>query len=363
MNKPAMVLGTICMGLAIACIGLGVTSLRARQTAEQERATTAALQARLFELTDTHSYAAPGPQARLGIQHQRVLPRRPSSASVADHVRTVQWRQRQLLQNPDYRLRLRDQQLRGLEWQYRDLGPALGLSAAQVQEVLSVLADQQVNAFDQPVRDDARAMAQFERNARQLEQRLANVLGTALGSDGFERWTQFETTLEVRFDLERLRDRFVAADADLSGEPLERTVRALAAVADHIEPPALPDLDGKRPLAERKRLLETWIQQQQQIDALKRQAIEPFLSDAQLTIYEHVAQDNRSAYDVARLAVEHAGTPGSETADPSRLPQPLFSRSLSGSLHLVIADLAVDRSCIYAPGANCKDAKLAETAR
>jgi len=149
-------------------------------------------------------------------------------------------RQRQLMQDPEYREAMRMQTRGNVARQYPGVIQELGLDSQQADEFFDLLADQQMRANDQmqPIWDmdgtdpnDQAAMQ--ERHRRIAEQAAENQrkseaeLAARLGPDKLQAWKEYQSSMGVRYELENMRSTLSATGLPLSEDMRKPMLKAL----------------------------------------------------------------------------------------------------------------------------------------
>lgn len=354
------------LALSITALALGIGCARLATDLQQERARSAALLERVHVLEATRSpqrsrlepVAAPATTASLQIPQPRSLPGSSAAPAARGLAEVAQWRQALLVADPAYSRSLLAQQKRGLERLYGDLGPALGLPPDQVHAVVDLLAQQQLAVVDQ--RDPYAPT--------RLQQRLEKLIVSQLGERGPQLWREFESTLDVRQQLEAVRFQLGFMQVPLRDDQVEGIVKALAesdrrAGSAAVYPATAFDTDEAGSTAERLAALEQEMQRTEQITQRKREAIAGYLSLEQQAVLDSLQRVVRSSYRSALAQVQAAaraeaqGTRAiSPNIDDMLLQAPLFA--IGGSARLISGSLRVR----YAPTEPCAASDLSSPA-
>jgi hypothetical protein len=246
---------------------LGVTAVSAFQLHRQletERARTAALEARVRDLdrappapaagtpalpppAEPAIAATPPPAARV------IAGRAPANAAAhlqspfgevrtltpedRERLREAQIRQRRLLKDPEYRAAMIEQSKLAMRQMYADAASELGLSAVEMDRVLTLLAERSVpdpemiTAYSPPEPGSPPDEAQVRRwrefameRQRQRDADLRNLLGDSR----FSQWQDFERALPERQQARQLRHEFASAGVPLNREQEQALGRLLA---------------------------------------------------------------------------------------------------------------------------------------
>lgn len=160
--------------------------------------------------------------------------------------------------DPEMKKSMRVQQLVGIRMIYADLAKELGLSPADSEQLMEILADRQMDL-------SASAMASMDPNATDKEakakklgdtqKRHAEQLHAVLGEERYKKFQSYESSIGDRFLLQQFEGQFAA-----SGSPLE------AAQKEKLF--ALMREERTKTPADRSNLLN-YTNPQQQIEALK----------------------------------------------------------------------------------------------
>ncbi|MFL6619618.1 MAG: hypothetical protein ACJ8MH_13510, partial [Povalibacter sp.] len=147
--------------------------------------------------------------------------------------------QQALMQDPEYRTALRQQQRIQMMRQYPYLAEDLGLSKEDADRLMDVLADQQLDAMQdanavdpETLQSDPAAMAQYQRKMEERQRAQQAALTQVLGSDGMQRWQEYQNTMAARFRTQQLRQALDAAGVPLEPDQ-ERALRH--ALATHVK--------------------------------------------------------------------------------------------------------------------------------
>ena len=148
-------------------------------------------------------------------------------------------RQRQLMQDPEYRAAMRVQHRSNMGRMYPGLAEDLGLDAGQTEQLFDLLADQQMRANEQSEalwadvdNSDPAAMQQrHEKLQRQMaEQQRKNEaeIASRFGQDKLQAWKEYQSTLGARHQAEALRTTLASQGTPLSEDASRSMVKALA---------------------------------------------------------------------------------------------------------------------------------------
>lgn len=150
-------------------------------------------------------------------------------------------RQRQLMQDPEYREAMRVQTRGNFARQYPGVIQELGLDSQQADEFFDLLADQQMRANEQmqPVWDMDSAdptdqAAMQERHRKIAEQAAENQrkseaeMAARFGQDKLQAWKEYQSTMGVRYELENMRSTLASNGVPLNDELSKPMLKALA---------------------------------------------------------------------------------------------------------------------------------------
>ena len=142
-------------------------------------------------------------------------------------------RQRAMLKDPEYRELMRAQQKMGMRRMYGDMESMLGLSKEEAENVMDVLAEQQVRSMEQRppmgmegTRDPAAFREQqrgLEDMTRQNEKDLAAALGSKYGE-----WQEYQQSFWSRSQVMRLKESLSGSNDPLRQDQIKPLVQALA---------------------------------------------------------------------------------------------------------------------------------------
>jgi hypothetical protein len=151
-------------------------------------------------------------------------------------------RQRQLMQDPEYREAMRVQTRGNLGRQYPGVIQELGLDAQQADEFFDLLADQQLRANElmQPVWDmegvdnDPTAVQErhrkIQQQAQENQRKNEAELAARFGQDKLQAWKDYQSTMGMRYELENMRSTLAANGLPLGDELSKPMLKALAQV-------------------------------------------------------------------------------------------------------------------------------------
>jgi hypothetical protein len=258
MNKAILILLTT-------TLGTGLVSLHLVRELRGERATIQSLQARIGELE--RAAATPGMPASvppaIDVAPEPAAGNRPLPAALPAPIpvaRTVDAapltghppmpsreermrmmresveRQRALLKDPEYREAMRMQYKMMQSQNYPDLAKTLGISAEQADQMLTLLAEQQIRMqengpaqsfMEQP--PERAALNEMRRKAEQTRRANEAELAGLLGQEKMREWNDYQKTLGTRMQVKQLSTKFAGKGAPLTDEQERQLVQALAA--------------------------------------------------------------------------------------------------------------------------------------
>lgn len=150
-------------------------------------------------------------------------------------------RQRQLMQDPEYREAMRVQMRGNFGRQYPGVIQELGLNAQQADEFFDLLADQQLRANEQmqPVWDmegvdnnDPAAVQErhrkIQQQAQENQRKNESELAARFGQDKLQAWKEYQSSIGVRFVLEEMRNTLSASGMPLGDDVSKPMLKALA---------------------------------------------------------------------------------------------------------------------------------------
>lgn len=151
-------------------------------------------------------------------------------------MREARERQRQLLQDPEYREAMRIQSRSRMSRQYPGLAQELGLTAEQTEQFFNLLADQQIRSSERSEPwsieglDDAEVQQRQQKAQQQwAETQRANEaeLATHLGREKMQAWNDYQSTLGARHQAQQVRDSLATQGVPLSEDANRAVVKAL----------------------------------------------------------------------------------------------------------------------------------------
>lgn len=153
-------------------------------------------------------------------------------------IREARERQRQLMQDPDYREAMRVQQRSMMGRTYPGLTQELGLTTEQTEQFLDLLADQQLRNSEQAemVWDtdnvDAATLKERQQKMQQrwleMQQKNEAEMATLLGPDKVQAWKEYQSTLPARHQAAQLSATLASRGVALTEEANRAVVKAYA---------------------------------------------------------------------------------------------------------------------------------------
>ncbi|WP_129776058.1 hypothetical protein [Peristeroidobacter soli] len=246
-------------------VGLGLLSLHLVNRLKAGEATIADLKAQVAALQEQQQRSLPReatpPAEDIGPQPSEVIgtppkapPKLAGAVTAAAQVappgmpnrdermrmfREQRERQRQLMQDPEYREAMRVQTRGNFARQYPGVIQELGLDPQQADAFFDLLADQQLRANEQmqPLwemeTDPSDQAAMQERNrkiqqmAQQNQRRNEAEIAAQLGSK-VQAWKEYQSTMGVRYELENMRNTLVSNGLPISDDMSKPMLKALA---------------------------------------------------------------------------------------------------------------------------------------
>ncbi|MBM0104240.1 hypothetical protein JM946_05760 [Steroidobacter sp. S1-65] len=264
MSKVVLILGATTVGLGLASLHL-VNQLReGNATIAELQEKVAALEKQepvattpIFSVMPTDSIAAAAVvQSAPRKEEPKVATRAAGQASVASPVpthlpgredamramREHRERERQLMQDPEYREAMRLQTRNNLARQYPGVAEELGLDRRQADEFFGMLADQQMRTNEtmnpfwemQPPGEnpDPAAMQERQRNfqqtAAEMQRKNEAELVARFGQEKAQAWKEYQSTMGMRFHLDDMRSTLAAQGVPLNEELSKPVLKALA---------------------------------------------------------------------------------------------------------------------------------------
>ena len=164
-----------------------------------------------------------------------------SSPSREDRMRMIREareRQRQLMQDPEYRDAVRVQHRSNVARQYPGLGQELGLTADETEQLFDLLVDQQLRNNERAdVMWDTEGVdpATLQQRQEKMQQQWAEIqrkneaeLAAQLGPGQVQAWKEYQSTLAARHQAEQLRTTLAGRGVSLSEDASRAVVKAYA---------------------------------------------------------------------------------------------------------------------------------------
>jgi hypothetical protein len=247
-----------------ACVGLSLLSPHLVKQMRAGQATIAELQAQVAKLESERQNNPPSPAPTATWQVEPVTPpaATPTKEAVAGMtmkrsraaddvaasppsreermrmVREARDRQRELLQDPEYREALRLQQRSLMGRSHPNVAQELGITAEQAEQLFDLLADQQMRNNEQPeLLWDAEELdpATLQQRQEKMQQRWAEIqktndaeLAALLGPDKLQAWKEYQSTLGSRHQAEQLRSTLASRGVPINDEANRAVVKAYA---------------------------------------------------------------------------------------------------------------------------------------
>jgi hypothetical protein len=145
-------------------------------------------------------------------------------------------RARELLQDPEYRKAMLAQQKFAMRRLYPDLQSALRLQPQEAEQLMDLLAEQQLNqmANSPPFRGrggqmDPTEMQQYQQQLQQQQRERDAQIASVLGDSKLQEWQNYQQTLGARSQIRELRTELAEAGIPLREGQIEPLVASLAA--------------------------------------------------------------------------------------------------------------------------------------
>jgi hypothetical protein len=152
-------------------------------------------------------------------------------------------RQRQLMQDPEYREAMRVQTRGNFGRQYPGVIQELGLDAQQADEFFDLLADQQMRANDQMQQiwdmqdvdnNDPAAMQEgnrkIQQQAQENQRKSEAEMAARFGQETLQAWKEYQSSMGMRYELENMRNTLSATGLPLNEDLSKPMLKALAQV-------------------------------------------------------------------------------------------------------------------------------------
>jgi len=243
--------------LAVGTVGLGSLSVHLLTELKEARKEAETLQAQMSELEHS-SHAAPareprgvlsapdmsGPAAgpppppraaRANVALPSAsAPVAPSADGAAAMNRAFMDRSK-LMEDPEYRAALTMQQKVMLAQQYSDLAAAMNLPPDQVDQLLGLLAEQQMRNMQErpPFRGntppDPNEIREWQQRSQERQRQNQEEIRQLLGDSGVEQWKDYQQSMPARSTVKQLRAVLDTAGIPLRQDQVEPLVNAIAA--------------------------------------------------------------------------------------------------------------------------------------
>lgn len=178
--------------------------------------------------TDALAGAAPG--AMTPTEHERSSHEQRAHQLQA-RMREQMDRQRELMQDPQYRDAMRRQQRARMVSTYPGLREALGLSPEQADRFLDLLADHQVSEMQHMdfmhAHKDANELQRTQAAMQERYQRHQEELETQFGPGIQQRWREYQETLGQRHRVAALQSELAMAGVPLDRDQSQALLNAL----------------------------------------------------------------------------------------------------------------------------------------
>jgi len=254
--------------LFAACVGLSLLSLHLVQQMRAGQTTIAELQAQVAKLESrppapapqvftvapivepepiASAPASPSKDVVTALSMKRAAPANPegmfangpSREDRARMFREARERQRQLMQDPEYREALRIQQRSNMNRQYPGLAQELGITTEQTEQLFDLLVEQQMRNSEQndSMWDPGEGMDQatmqqrrekMQQQWQEMQRKNEAELAAQLGSDKMQAWKDYQSTLGARHQAEQLRSTLSGRGVPLSEDASRAVVKAYA---------------------------------------------------------------------------------------------------------------------------------------
>lgn len=169
-------------------------------------------------------------------------PNPPSREERMQMMREHRERQRQLMQDPEYREAMRMQSRSQLARQYPGVIQELGLDQQQAEDFFNMLADQQMRSTElmEPLWDaensENRDPTAFQERHGKIQQVASEMqrnneaeMASRFGPAKVQAWKEYQSTVGHRYQLEQMRNTFSAQGVPLSDDVSKPMLKALAA--------------------------------------------------------------------------------------------------------------------------------------
>lgn len=327
MNKTLLILTLATLASASAAAYFH-SQLKSERLRNDELQSQLAAQQQLPRISNSFSPPPPAPPAEVIQPVQSAVTRpavRPGPESpqptVISPERSAQMRhrfvnrQRELLNDPEYRQAMRTQQRFSMQQVHPDLARELNIPQEQADRLLDLLVDQQLRNMERPQdfpvdRAPTQAeMAQMQKNMQQRQLADRAEIGALLGSNGQQQWQDYENSMGAR-----MRVRQLSSALDNAGNPLRDDQRqplrdALAQFELHARevrqtPVGTRDFAGMT-AADRLAWQEEQLERTEQSYERARESVSHILTSQQLQTYRDL-QEQELAMRRASLRMQRA---------------------------------------------------------
>jgi hypothetical protein len=182
--------------------------------------------------------ATVGPQAAAGIGPVT----RPSHEDRLRMMREHRERQKQLMQDPEYREAMRLQARSNFARQYPGVVEELGLDRQQAEDFFELLTDQQMRTseqmetlwdFDSMENRDPASMQEQQRKIQQtaaeMQRKNEAEMSARFGAEKMQAWKEYQSTLGVRYQLDQMRNSLASQGIPIGEDVSKPMLKALAA--------------------------------------------------------------------------------------------------------------------------------------
>jgi hypothetical protein len=155
-----------------------------------------------------------------------------NDAELQKQIQDIQEREQRMMQHPEYRDLLRARQRLSLSQTHRDLAELMQISKEQADQLLDLLAEQQIReqAASRPMwpsHMDVAAVQAFTAKAQERQRANEAELTALLGASKFQEWKEYEQSGMARILVQRLQ-HLLPYEARLRTDQLRPLVREIA---------------------------------------------------------------------------------------------------------------------------------------
>jgi hypothetical protein len=207
--------------------------------------------------------------------------------------------QRRLLQDPEYRDLMRNQQKMGMKRMYSDMEIMLDMSKEEVDRVLDVLAEQQVRSMEQQrpflappdgSPPDEAAIREHHRALQEIQRKNEAELSAAMGSK-YRDWQQYQQTMGARQQVMRLRETLAGSNEPIRQDQIKPLVQAMAReqqLSQQQVPAIRRSIPGTQVSTDDTlRMQEEWLERTTQTHQRVRDSVSSLLTPSQM---EHLQE-------------------------------------------------------------------------